>query len=82
MNLLFLTLVHIVDIEERHIYSDLMRKFRDEGHHVYIVSPCERRMGRDTSFFENHGVTMLNVKTLNIQQTNVIEKGIAAWCLF
>ena len=76
MNIIFLTLVRTANIEERGIYSDLMRKFRDEGHHVYIVSPCERRMEHDTSLYENHGVTMLNVKTLNIQKTNLIEKGI------
>ena len=75
MNVIFLTLAHIENIEVREIYTDLMRKFRDEGHHVYIVSPCERRMGLDTSIFENHGVTMLNVKTLNIQKTNILEKG-------
>ena len=32
MNVIFLTLVRISDIEERGIYQDLMRKFRDEGH--------------------------------------------------
>ena len=76
MNIIFLTLAKISDVEDRGIYADLMRKFRDEGHQVYIVSPCERRMGCDTSLFENHGVTMLNVKTLNIQKTNIVEKGI------
>lgn len=53
-----------------------MRKFRDEGHQVYIVTPCERRLGLDTSLQESNGVKILNVKTLNVQQTNVIEKGI------
>lgn len=76
MNLIFLTLVHIENIEEHTIYHDLMRKFRDEGHGVYIVSPCERRMARGTSLFEDHGVMLLNVKTLNIQKTNVFEKGL------
>lgn len=53
-----------------------MRKFRDEGHQVYIVTPCERRLGLDTSLQESNGVKILNVKTLNVQQTNVVEKGI------
>ena len=39
MNIIFLTLVRIADIEDSGIYHDLMRKFRDEGHKVYIVSP-------------------------------------------
>lgn len=76
MNVLFLTLVRIADIEERGIYQDLMQKFRDEGHHVFIVCPVERRLGMRTSFQDNSGVRILNVKTLNIQKTNVIEKGI------
>ena len=76
MNIIFLTLARISDIEERGIYSDLMRKFRDEGHNVYIVTPVERRLGLQTSLTESKGVHILNVKTLNVQKTNIIEKGI------
>ena len=36
MNVIFLTLSRIADIEERGIYSDLMRKFHGKGHLVYI----------------------------------------------
>lgn len=81
MNVIFLTLVRISDIEERGIYQDLMRKFRDEGHQVYIVTPCERRLGYETSLTENNGVKILNVKTLNIQKTNIVEKGIGTLLL-
>lgn len=76
MNVIFLTLVRINDIEERGIYQDLMRKFRDEGHQVYIVTAAERRLGQETSLVDSHGVKILNVKTLNIQKTNIVEKGI------
>ena len=76
MNIIFLTLFRISDIEEHGIYQDLMRKFRDEGHHVYIVCPVERRLGLKTSVVENKGVRILNVKTLNIQKTNIVEKGL------
>lgn len=76
MNIIFLTLAKISDIEGRGIYSDLMRKFRDEGHQVYIVSPNERRFGQPTSLIEEKGVKLLNVKTLNVQKTNIVEKGI------
>lgn len=81
MNIIFLTLVRISDIEERGIYQDLMRKFRDEGHQVYIVTPYERRMGKDTCLEESNGVHILNVKTLNIQKTNIVEKGIGTLLL-
>lgn len=76
MNIIFLTLYRLNNIEERNIYPDLMRKFRDEGHQVYIVTPCERRLGLNTCLEESNGVKILNVKTLNIQKTNVVEKGI------
>lgn len=81
MNLIFLTLARITDIEQRGIYSDLMRKFRDEGHEVYIVCPCERRLGKETSLTTEKGVHILDVKTLNIQKTNVLEKGIGTLLL-
>ena len=76
MNILFLTLVRIDNILEKGIYTDLMRKFRDEGHSVYIVTPHERRFGKKTELIECDGVKILGVKTLNIQKTNVVEKGI------
>lgn len=76
MNILFLTLVEVNSIDERGIYQDLLRKFRNEGHDVTIVTPIERRKGIATNFFQKEGVSILQVKTLNIQKTNIIEKGI------
>ena len=83
MNVIFLTLVRISNIEERGIYSDLMRKFRDEGHNVYIVTPQERRLVNGSIFsvhraelVESDGVHILNVNTFNIQKTNIVEKGL------
>lgn len=81
MNVIFLTLVRISDIEERGIYQDLMRRFRDDGHQVYIVTPCERKLGLETSLVEANGAHILKVKTLNIQKTNIIEKGIGTLLL-
>ena len=76
MNVLFLTLSRITDVRTRSLYPDLMRKFRDEGHDVYIVTPHERRFGKKTELVDSDGVKILGVKTLNIQKTNVVEKGI------
>ncbi len=76
MNVLFLTLVGINSIEDRGIYQDLLRKFRDEGHQVTIVTPVERRKGIPTNAKHTEGVNILQVKTLNITKTNFIEKGI------
>lgn len=76
MNVLFLTMSKMLTIEKRGIYTDLMRRFRKEGHTLYIVSPTERRDGRETQLIEQDGVHILSVKTLNVQKTNVVEKGI------
>ena len=48
MNVLFLTLARISDIEERGIYTDLMREFVRHGHTMYIVVPAERRFHQST----------------------------------
>lgn len=76
MNLIFLTQSRISDVNIRGIYTDLMRKFRDEGHNVYIVYPRERQFHLSTSLYSDSGVHILGVKTLNLQKTNVVEKGI------
>ena len=76
MNLIFITLSNINDISQRGIYADLMRKFRDEGHGVYIVSSAERRTGIKTGLHDVDGVKILKVQTLNVQKTNVVEKGV------
>lgn len=65
-----------VDVETHAIYSDLMRKFRNEGHEVYIVYPRERRTGENTNLRHIGKVHYLGVKTLNLTETNIIEKGI------
>ena len=77
MNILFLTISSGIEkFQARGIYADLMRKFRDEGHKVYIVFPRERKHGLPTQVRVQNGVHLLGVKTLNLTKTNVIEKGI------
>ena len=76
MNLLFLTMSRFADISTRGIYTDLMRKFRDEGHNVYVVHPHERSLGLPSELVEKDGVHILGVRTLNLQKTSIIEKGL------
>ena len=77
MNVLYLTMSSgLRNIEANGIYTDLMRKFRDEGHEVYIIYPKERRLGERTELVTDNRVHALGVKTLNVTKTNVIEKGI------
>lgn len=53
-----------------------MRKFRNEGHQVYVVVPRERKFNMSTALTEQEGIHILGVKTLNIQKTNIIEKSV------
>ena len=76
MNVVFITVIRFDNIYDHNIYTDLMRKFRDEGHNVYIVFPRERRYKEQTLFEKKDGVNYLGVKTLNIQKTHFLEKGL------
>lgn len=78
MNILFLTLSQqFLHVEEPGIYTDLMKYFRDKGHNVYVVMPFERRFKKPTALSETYGFHILGVKTLNVQKTNMIEKGLS-----
>jgi len=77
MNILFLTIFRINEISDRGIYSDLMRKFCDEGHDVFIVTPLERRYKQRTTLIKKNKVTILKINTLNIQKANALEKWLA-----
>lgn len=87
MNVLFITLADIRTIEERGIYTDLLREFAKNNHNVYIVSPIERRNGQVTGILKKQhneysdNVTILKVRTGNIQKTNMIEKGVSTLLL-
>lgn len=75
MNILFLTLSNINSLNERGIYQDLLRKFKNEGHNITIVSPIERRNGIKTNIKIEDDVTILKIQTLNITKSHFIEKG-------
>lgn len=66
----------IETISARGIYSDLLRYFRDQGHDIWLVSPRERSLGQPTGLRDVDGIHILGVRTLNLQKTNAIEKGI------
>ena len=81
MKILFLSLSRFDDINVRGIYSDLMREFIKRRNDVYIASPTERRFGKPTHLIDSPNCHILKIKTLNIQKTNIIEKGIGTLLL-
>ncbi|WP_272152040.1 glycosyltransferase family 4 protein [Tenacibaculum aiptasiae] len=76
MNVLFLTMARINSLKDTGIYTDLLREFYKDGHRVYVVCPTERRERKKTNLIKESEGTILNIKTLNMQKTNIIEKGI------
>ncbi|SCI15685.1 putative glycosyl transferase [uncultured Ruminococcus sp.] len=78
MNVLFMTIGKMDNIEEHTIYCDLLRYFRDAGHSVYTISPYEKRTGLQTAYEEKNGIHMLHVRTENVTgMVSLIEKGLA-----
>lgn len=77
MNILFLTLVDFNTIDDRGIYTDLLRQFAKHGHDLYIISPVEKRKNQETRLIKSENTTILKLKIGNTQKTNIIEKGIS-----
>lgn len=77
MNILFFTLVGINSVKSNSIYSDLLREFVKNGHHVYVISPVEKREKLETHLIYEDSATILRLQIGNTQKTNIIEKGIS-----
>jgi glycosyltransferase involved in cell wall biosynthesis len=75
--LIFISLVRIDNIDERGIYQDLLREFLSHGYDVTIVCPLERINGLKTRILNYHNLTILQVRTLNVQKCGIIEKGLS-----
>ena len=77
MNILFLSLLNYESVQERTLYTDLLREFVKNGHRVYAISPVERRQKQKTHMIKEKGARILRLKIGNTQKTNIIEKGIS-----
>lgn len=78
MRILFLTLASFHSLNERNIYTDLLREFVKNGHYVYAVSPIERNQKEETKLIKEENAVILRLKIGNTQKTgSVIEKGIS-----
>ncbi len=81
INILFLSLLDFDTLEERNIYTDLLRTFHKNGHSLYIISPVERRKKQSTRIIHENNVSILKLRIGNTQKTNLIEKGISTLTL-
>ncbi len=64
------------DIQRRGIYTDLIRTMVGRNHRIFVVSCRQRRSGRPTEVCELGSISSLKVRTGNITQTGLIEKGL------
>lgn len=81
MNVLFLSLHDFDTIDEKGIYTDLLREFVKNNHKVFIISPIEKRKAHLTKIIKNESHTILKLVIGNTQKTNLIEKGISTLTL-
>lgn len=79
--ILFITIIRIDNINESGIYSDLISKFDLEGYDITIICPIERRFGLSSRIINSNGVKIIQVKSLNIQKTNIFEKMISTFTI-
>ena len=78
MNILFLTLSKMEDINQRGIYTDLVKELSERGINIYVVSPRQKRENLPTELTKIDNINILKVKTGNITSTkSFIEKGIS-----
>lgn len=81
MNILFITLIDVESVEERNIYTDLLREFIKNKHKIYLISPIEKKKRQCTHLIHETDCIILKLQVGNMQKTNVLEKGISTVCI-
>ncbi|WP_422123908.1 glycosyltransferase family 4 protein [Planococcus sp. X10-3] len=81
MEVIFITLGYPENARHNDIYSDLMQEFKRNGHGVTVVCQTEKRQHRQTELREVDGIPILKVRTGNITQTSLLEKGVSTLLL-
>lgn len=76
MNVLFLTMVKMESKNGEGIYQDFIREISKKVENVYVVSPIEKKEGKQTYLIEEDNVKILRVKTGDLTKTSKIKKGI------
>ena len=65
MNILFLSIGDIPNIQHREIYPDLLREFIKKGHDVYVVCSRERKNNAPTELIQEGRAKLLKVRIGN-----------------
>ena len=76
MNVLFLTISELPNLEGHSISIDLMHEFVRNGHNVFVVGAASKDSTEDTKITKEAGCTALRVKIGDNKKANPIKKGI------
>lgn len=77
MNILYISTVFPKTGESSTIYTDLAEELESRGHQVTVLVAEERKKASKTSICSERGCRVLRVKTGNLYDVNIIEKGIS-----
>lgn len=77
MNILFLTIGKMNNLDDQGIYTDLFKFFSNMNHNVYIISSAEKRRRIDTNIKTVENIRLIQTKIGNITKTNIVEKGLS-----
>ena len=77
MNIIYISTVFPKENESSTIYTDLAEALVEHGHKVIVVAVEEKKQSIGTRIVQERGCTVLRVKTGNMYDVNVIEKGIS-----
>ena len=76
MNILFLSLGEFDSFQAVSVHVDLMKKFSEE-HNVFLACKNERRNNENTKLEQVGCINVLRVRTGNLKNVGLIEKGIS-----
>lgn len=79
MKILFLFLNF--DVDKENLYTDLVKKFKEENHEIYVANIIEKKYNKETYIENKKGIKNLKIKTGNMFNVNYIEKGITTLTL-
>lgn len=77
MNVLYISTVFPKEGESSTIYTDLAEALVERRHSVTVVAADEKKKSTGTKLLQERGCTILRVKTGNMYDVNIIEKGIS-----
>jgi glycosyltransferase involved in cell wall biosynthesis len=76
MNILFVTIAWPSEGNEN-LYSNLIDKFKEHGHEIFVACSAQKREGISTQIKEENGINVLRIRTGNLSKTGHIEKAVS-----